>query len=274
MNKKWMHLTHHSHLNINSLHAKFTNHAYPRHSHDYYVLSLIARGNQSFLHKGARYKTYEGGVIFINPDVVHTGETIDEHGFELISIYPTTANIEAILLDLTGRSQPAPYFKEAQVNSIGAAQNILFLYKTLSAGVEALKTETCFLQAFGQLLKRYTDSPFREQKIGNEKTAIQKARQYIEEHFYLQVSLKDLANHAGFSPYYFLRAFRKEVGMPPHEYLENIRIRHAQKLIEAGATLAHAAVEIGFSSQSHMTRSFKKIIGITPGQYAAQFRRK
>ncbi len=259
---------------MNSLHAKFTNHAYPRHSHQYYVLSVIANGRQSFMHQGARYKTSAGGVIFINPDIVHTGETVDEHGFELISIYPTVANLETILFDLTGRHRSAPYFKEVQVNSISAARNILFLHQTLSANAPALETETYFLQAFNQLLKQYTDASFREQKIGNETQAIQKARQYIEERFRLQVSLKELALHVGFSPYYLLRAFRNEVGMPPHEYLENIRIRHAQKFIESGASLAQTAAEIGFSSQSHLTRRFKKIIGITPGQYAAQFQSK
>jgi len=273
MNKEWIHLTHHSHLNINSLHAKFTNHAYPRHSHEYYVISVIANGRQSFMHKGTHYKTPAGGVIFINPDAVHTGETVDEHGFELISIYPTIANFEAILLDLTGQHQLTPYFKEVQVNSVWVAQNILFLHKALSTSAETLETETRFLYAFGQLLRQYTDSSFIEKKLGAEKKSIQKARQYIEENFQLQVNLKDLANYVGFSPYYFLRAFRNEVGMPPHEYLENIRIRRAQKLIEAGVPLAQTAAEIGFSSQSHFTRRFKKIIGIAPGQYATQFRR-
>ena len=72
------------------------------------------------------------------------------------------------------------------------------------------------------------------------------------------------------SPYYLLRAFRAEVGMPPHAYLESIRIRRAQRLIEAGQPLAEVAAEMGFSSQSHLTQRFKQIIGVTPGQYARQ----
>ncbi len=56
--------------------------------------------------------------------------------------------------------------------------------------------------------------------------------------------------------------------MPPHAYLENVRIRQAERLIRSGLSLADVAVHVGFSSQSHMTRSFKKIIGVTPGQYA------
>jgi AraC-like DNA-binding protein len=86
------------------------------------------------------------------------------------------------------------------------------------------------------------------------------------------ISLTQLADHVSLSPYYLLRVFRAEVGMPPYTYLESVRIRHAQRLIEAGIPLAEVAVEVGFSSQSHLTRRFKQIIGVTPGQYAQQLR--
>jgi len=109
-------------------------------------------------------------------------------------------------------------------------------------------------------------------QVGQEKKAIQQARRYIEEHFAVGVSLHELAQYVGLSPYYFLRVFRAEVGMPPYTYLESVRIGYAQKFIKAGRTLVEAAVEAGFSSQSHMTNSFKKIIGVTPGQYAGQIR--
>jgi AraC-like DNA-binding protein len=82
--------------------------------------------------------------------------------------------------------------------------------------------------------------------------------------------LTQLAEHVSLTPYYLLRVFRSEVGMPPHAYLESVRIRHAQRLIAESKSLADVAVEVGFSSQSHLTNRFKRIIGVTPGQYAQQ----
>lgn len=58
--------------------------------------------------------------------------------------------------------------------------------------------------------------------------------------------------------------------MPPDTYLESVRIRHAQRLIAEGKPLADVAAEVGFSSQSHLTHRFKRIIGVTPGQFAQQ----
>jgi AraC-like DNA-binding protein len=60
------------------------------------------------------------------------------------------------------------------------------------------------------------------------------------------------------------------VGLPPHAYLENIRIRQAQHLLKNGKPIIEAAYETGFSSQSHFTTTFKRLIGVTPGQFAKE----
>jgi AraC-like DNA-binding protein len=135
-----------------------------------------------------------------------------------------------------------------------------------------LESESRLLWTMTQLIKRYAHVGSGEGHLGKEKWTIQLVRQYIDEHFTESVSLNTLAQHVSLSPYYLLRAFRAEVGMPPYAYLENVRIRHTQRLIKAGVSLAEVAAEAGFSSQSHMTRQFKKIIGVTPGQYAQHIR--
>jgi AraC-like DNA-binding protein len=150
--------------------------------------------------------------------------------------------------------------------------SVLSLNKALSRGASTLECESRFLWTLAQLIKHYAYTSSTEGALRKEKRAIQQARRYIEARFAQGVSLHELAHHVGLSPYYLLRAFRAEVGMPPYAYLENVRIRQAQRLIEAGKPLAEVAVEVGFSSQSHLTRRFKKIIGATPGQYAQQVR--
>ena len=75
--KEWTKFSHHAQLDVGLLHAYYVRHAYPRHSHDYYVICLIERGHQSFTHKGTKHCTSGGGVILINPGAVHTGEAAD-----------------------------------------------------------------------------------------------------------------------------------------------------------------------------------------------------
>ncbi len=61
--KEWAILKHNPQLDVEFMHAQYVQHAYPRHSHDYYVVSLIERGRQSFSHQGAKHTTPPGGVI-------------------------------------------------------------------------------------------------------------------------------------------------------------------------------------------------------------------
>jgi AraC-like DNA-binding protein len=146
------------------------------------------------------------------------------------------------------------------------------VHKAILEGAEMLECESRILWMMTQLIKHYADPGSTKGHLGQEKIAIQQVRHFIEEHFAQNVSLNQLAQHVSFSPYYLLRAFRAEVGMPPYAYLESVRIRHTQRLIKAGLPLAEVAAQAGFSSQSHMTRQFKKIIGVTPGQYAQHIR--
>lgn len=266
--KEWATIRHNHQLDVGLLHAHYVRHAYPRHSHDYYVISLIELGRQSFTHKGTKFTTPPGGVILINPGATHTGEAVDERGFELRSLYPTVSHMKMAMYELTGRTQALPFFSEVRVDHPWATKSILALHKALSQETTFIERESQFIWTLTQLIKRYADIPITEPRPGNESKTIQKARRYIEDCFAEDVSLNSLAQYVALSPYYFLRVFCAEVGMPPHAYLENVRIRQAQRLIRAGIALADVAVHVGFSSQSHMTHSFKKIIGVTPGQYA------
>lgn len=270
--KEWTNFWHHPQCNVRLLHAYYVQHAYPRHSHDYYVISVIERGHQSFTHRGTKHLTSPGGVILINPEAVHTGEAVDQQGFEMRSIYPTTAHMHMAVHELTGRHQALPIFREVRIYDRCARNAVISLHKAMAEGASALECEARFIWSLARLIQGYADISSGKRRWGPEKQAVSKARSFLEEHFMRGVSLQELAQHVALSPYYLLRVFQAEVGMPPYTYLESLRIRHAQQLLGTGKPLAEVAVEVGFSSQSHLTRQFKKIIGVTPGQYAQQVR--
>ena len=83
------------------------------------------------------------------------------------------------------------------------------------------------------------------------------------------VSLAELAALSGVSRFQLLRAFSREVGITPHAYLIQRRVLLAQRFLADGQTPAQAAIQAGFSDQSHMTRAFVRQVGVTPGCYSA-----
>jgi len=265
---EWAKSWHDRQLDIRLLEAHYVRHAYPRHSHDYYVICLIDSGRQSFLHEGRQYFTPPGGVILINPGAVHTGQAADPRGFGMRCLYPTVAQMQAAVFGLTGRRQDLPAFTSVRVDDSWAYSHLSALHAALSRGADALERESRFAWTLAQLMDRYGALPGRPPTPGREREAVRHARCFIDERFAEGVSLAEIAAHVALSPFHLLRAFRAEIGLPPHAYLDSVRIRHAERLIAAGRPLAEVSAETGFSSQSHLTRSFKRLIGVTPGQYA------
>lgn len=91
---------------------------------------------------------------------------------------------------------------------------------------------------------------------------------YLRAYYYENISLNDLSELTQTNPFVLLRKFRKETGVTPHDYLNNIRIIHARNFIHSGMNLIDIALHCGFSDQSHLTRKFKSKVGVTPGRYA------
>jgi AraC-like DNA-binding protein len=83
------------------------------------------------------------------------------------------------------------------------------------------------------------------------------------------VSLAELAALSGVSRFQLLRGFAREVGITPHAYLVQRRVRLARQLLAKGQTPVQAAMQAGFADQSHMTRAFVRQIGVTPSRYQA-----
>lgn len=96
---------------------------------------------------------------------------------------------------------------------------------------------------------------------------IRRALRHIERHFTDAIYLEDLAALAGLSVCRFVTVFRRQVGLTPHRFICHRRIGYAKGLLRDGVPMAVAASEAGFFDQSHFSRHFKNICGITPGRY-------
>ena len=90
----------------------------------------------------------------------------------------------------------------------------------------------------------------------------------MEERLAGPVHLADIACECGVSPFQLIRAFHSVFGVPPHAYLMQLRLRRARTMLARGASITTAAFACGFVDQSHLTRYFKRIVGVTPGMYA------
>jgi AraC-like DNA-binding protein len=98
--------------------------------------------------------------------------------------------------------------------------------------------------------------------------AVNQVKEYLLAHYEANISLRDLAEMVDLHPSYLVRLFRNHVGVPPYEFLTQIRMARARNLLAAGMAPATVAASVGLSDQSHLTRMFKRSTGMTPGSYA------
>jgi AraC-like DNA-binding protein len=98
-----------------------------------------------------------------------------------------------------------------------------------------------------------------------------RARDYILASLQHNVSIDDIAKVANMSKYHFIRQFRQQFGITPHQYVLSCRVNLARRIIESGKSLNQAAFEAGFADDSHLNRHFKRIYGLTPKRFQRQF---
>lgn len=259
-----------SHLNnLNLLRANFIRYAFKRHTHDYFVIGLVEGGVQQFDYQREHYTTLPGQLIVINPGEAHTGEAAIPSGFRYRAFYPEAEVFQRVVSDIKGRWHDIPFFTQPLISDPALFAEVRSLHVALEAVRSTLEHESRYLQALARLLIRHVH--LSTNPVRREKAEIRRLRQYIEEYYAEDIKLADLAQLVNWNAYYLLRVFRSEVGLPPHAYLENVRIRQAQALLKRGCSLAQVAYETGFSSQSHFTTTFKRVLSVTPGQYRSIF---
>ncbi|MCC3507513.1 MULTISPECIES: helix-turn-helix transcriptional regulator [unclassified Microcoleus] len=90
-------------------------------------------------------------------------------------------------------------------------------------------------------------------------------------HLDQELALADLAAIAQISPNYFTTQFKQSIGFAPHQYVIRQRVERAKKLLVNGEEkIADIAYQVGFTHQSHLTRHFKRLVGVTPKQFLIQ----
>jgi AraC family transcriptional regulator len=120
------------------------------------------------------------------------------------------------------------------------------------------------------LQRRYGVTPPRVAKPGNglPRARLNRVMEYIEANLDREIALTALAETAGMSAHYFAELFKQSVHISPHQYVLRRKIARAQNLLnDPGITVFEAAIRSGFSDQSHFTKTFRHIVGVTPTVY-------
>lgn len=251
------------------LRARYVSHTFPRHVHEGYVIGVIEAGVEAFTYRGTLYHAPAGSIVLINPDTVHTGHAGDENGWIYRTLYPSRDLVRNIAAQMADRHTGLPWFPEPVIRDAHLARLIRNMHITLETSDAALERETRFIWAVSRLIDRHAANAPPTRPGRGDQRAVERIREYLCAHYRDNIPLDRLAALVGLSPFYLTRLFTQSTGLPPHAYLTQVRVERAKTLLRRGRSLTDTALAAGFSDQSHLTRHFKRIVGVTPGQYAS-----
>ncbi len=232
---------------VDLLRATFVTHRYARHTHETYTLALIEDGVEEFRYGGSLLRAGRGAVALLNPEMVHTGQAGVPEGWSYRVLYPAVSVVRKVSAELTG-SAGTPFFPDTVVDDPRSARLVRAAHLAAEHGDPL---------ASGGLLHAALAGLLREHSRAGRRSRPREARPTLDE----------LAVVTGVGPFALMRAFRAETGLPPHAYLNQLRVRQARQLLDRGVPPAQAAAEAGFADQAHLTRHFKRVVGVPPGAY-------
>jgi len=249
---------------LEALHATFVEHRYALHTHPAFTIALVERGAASFELAGHEYVAPAGSVFVIPPHAAHTGRSATASGYTYKVLYVDGDHAAATLGAARAMGRPAG---DVVIGRRSVSRRLARAHRLLVGGGADLEHDealTATLAALRSLLAAGAAERSRRPRA-----AVLRAREYLDGHFTERVSLDELARLAGVSPYHLTRSFHSELGLPPSAYQRQLRVELAKEQLRAGAAAARVAADCGFADQPHLVRQFKRVVGVTPGAFAA-----
>lgn len=229
-----------------------------RHAHQSVCVGAVLSGVRQVSVAGTLHTVSAGQVMVIPPSLAHACLDSGPSEYVMASISPAS-------FDQAGMDPQDVCGSWTVLDDPVRFRDILRLADMGMNPASRLERQAALLEVMAPLCSGRGDLG----QDSSEPERIAGIRRHLEEHFDRDVPLKELADMAGCSPWRLNRVFALAVGMPPHEYQAMQRVRRVKECIRDGKSLAESAAEAGFSDQSHMTRCFRKVMGMTPGVFAA-----
>lgn len=241
------------------LHAHFPDHAYPSHTHDTWTLLVVDDGTVAFDLDRHQLATVRRQVTLLPPHVAHDGRAATERGFRKRVVYLEEAVLDA---DRVGAAVDHPGWADPAL-----AVAVDGLHEALRHPGDAFEAESrlaLVTARLGRHLARRTPevAAVRDRRVAHA------VRDHLDARVVEGLTLAEAAAAAYASPTHVVRAFTREFGLPPHRYQTGRRLDLARRLLLAGERPADVAVAVGFHDQAHLTRHFRRLLGVTPGAFA------
>ena len=217
-----------------------------------YAIGRVESGRSTFWGSGREWTSTPGSFQLKRPGDVHRDVARDGPSVILVVALPPS-----LVEGVTGQVQAPPQLDP------GDERGAVFerLLAAVRTGADRFALEVAVAEAVSSLAA--LGEPRRELM-----RPVRRAVEMLHERLAEPVTLDALAAHAGVDKFRLCRAFRAQIGLPPHAYLTQLRVQRARHLLARGVRPGEVAPAVGLYDQSQLHRHFRRIVGTTPARYA------
>jgi len=248
------------------LELKYSNSFYEcsqKHYHNMLCILALKNGNAKVIIEDKEILLEKDKLVIINPNEVHYS-VLDKYSEDYYVIY----------IDRTWyRSLQSLIFNTKDVIALSneifdlqIIEEFFNLFEYLYLDNEIIEKESKLLEFLNRIFEKCIDESI-VLKIDNTTQIAKKFKSYIEDNIASKLTLTQISNALGFSPYHIIRICNQDFGLSANAYIVNKRVHRAKKMLSEGMDISQVAIEVGFYDQSHLTNIFKKVFAITPKAY-------
>ncbi|WP_320778856.1 AraC family transcriptional regulator [Streptomyces sp. CRN 30] len=244
---------------VEVFHAHFTEYAYPMHVHEAWTLLIVDDGAVRYDLDRHEHGTPHDTVSLLPPHVPHNGSPATPGGFRKRVLYLDGSRLGD---DLIGPAVDRPDLRDPVLR-----RRVGQLHGALVRRGEELEAESR-LTLIGERLRTHL-RPGEARPARRDPALARRLRELLDERLVQGLTLDEATALLPAHPAHLVRAFSGAYGIAPHQYLMSRRVDRARRLLLAGRRPADVAAATGFCDQAHLTRHFKRLVGVTPGRYRA-----
>lgn len=251
------------------------------HWHNYVEILYLYKGYARIQVNQERFEVYPGALLIIDACESHSSLKITRNTQFLVIQFTPSFFYDSIKSTIEAQHQPPFLNWQLGCNKLIHANQNKYLKNVINDILDStgnkypgheLNIKGNIYRMFAWLVKNeYIIFPVYEETDIHEVIEIKQILDYVKENYRDKITIDAVSNRAHFSYYHFCRLFKKWTGRTFTEYLTDIRLCEAQKLlVNTDMTISQVALEVGFSSPNYFTRVFKKKKGATPKEFKMQ----
>jgi AraC-like DNA-binding protein len=251
--------------NLELLRANFVTQTFAPHTHETYAIGIVEGGVEYFDYRGQRELAGAGAIGIIHPGEWHTGGPQGAAGWRYCALYPDAVLMKRAMAAMDCKPCGLPFFREPVIDDPEMVRQFRHVHAASENNAPEIERESRLIWVLALLIQRHADFAQTVRPIKPTCGLVAKMVDYLHDNLSQNIRLAELSHLTQLSEFQLLRTFRAEMGLPPHAYLNQLRVEQAKLLLFRGVPPVDVAAQVGFADQSHLTRRFKRMVGATPG---------